>query len=126
MLTIAKRFEFHAAHSLPNHKGKCQNLHGHTYVLEVEVAELPLKIHKEEEQGMVMDFGRLKEIVNTNVIDKLDHSNLNEHYLNPTAEVMVNSIWLDLVNKLSAEDIQLQSLRLWETNTSYAKRTRNS
>jgi len=126
MLTIAKRFQFHAAHHLPYHKGKCKNVHGHTYELEVEVCKSPgaFSTGPVEETGMIIDFGELKKIVNYEVVDRFDHQNLNKFFDNPTAEVMVSDIWLNLGKALKDRDIELVTLRLWETDTSYARRTR--
>lgn len=127
MLTIAKRFQFHAAHSLPHHTGACKNLHGHTYELEVEICRMGTcpTWTSGPEQGMVADFGVLKGIVNETVINRFDHVHLNGLFNNPTAEEMIEYIWSSLNVKLSKQFIQLQSLRLWETDTSYAKRTRD-
>ncbi|MGA9098800.1 MAG: 6-carboxytetrahydropterin synthase QueD, partial [Methanotrichaceae archaeon] len=71
--------DFDAAHSLPGYQGKCANLHGHTYKVEV-VIEGPIG-----ENGFVMDFFQLKKILNS-VLEDLDHSNLNDLLPNPTAE----------------------------------------
>lgn len=73
-LTYERTFD--AAHRLPGHPGKCQNLHGHTWRIRVKVNAEVLN-----EQGMVVDFGILK-----NVIDKMDHGLLNEVVPHPTAE----------------------------------------
>ena len=114
MLTVCKEFEFHAAHHLPCHDGKCKNVHGHGYVLEVEVAG-GLREYGPD-TGMIIDFSDLKRIVNEEVIEKLDHKNLNDLFENPTAEVMVN--WIAGVLSLS---LQVIRVRLYETRTSYAE-----
>ena len=121
MITITKIFRFEASHSLPKHKGKCKNLHGHSYKLEVTVGSKQLN-----EKDMVMDFGDLKKIVNKEIIDKLDHQHLNQFYDNPTAENMV----IDFFNKINDglfgfNFVFLDSIRLWETDTCHAdwKRT---
>ena len=85
MLSITKIFEFAYAHSLPNHKGKCKNLHGHSGILEIEITDSPLDFMSDYD-GMILDFGDLKEIVNREVIDKLDHTYLNDFIPIPTAE----------------------------------------
>ena len=114
MITITKIFEFAAAHHLPNHKGLCKNIHGHTYVLEIEIAS---EIQKDgPATGMIMDFGDLKRIVNEEIINKLDHSYLNDLFENPTAEMMVDWMSRVLKNKL-----ELYRLRLYETPTSFAE-----
>jgi len=75
-MEIAKQFTFEAGHILPNHQGKCRRLHGHSYRMEVAVgvpdnhrvygSGSPL-------EGMVMDFGDLKEVVKRLVVDPWDH-----------------------------------------------------
>jgi len=119
MISICRRFEFHAAHHLPNHEGKCKETHGHSYILEVEVIG---KIHTEgPAAGMIMDFSRLKKIVNDSVLEKIDHKNLNDIWDNPTAENMVVDIsrWIELELPLGL--ILLNRVRLWETGNSYAE-----
>lgn len=119
MVSICRRFEFHAAHHLPDHQGKCKNIHGHSYILEVEVSGDIKK--KGPSNGMVADFGVLKEVVNTYVIDSLDHKDLNKIWKTPTAELMVQDIagWLKM--PLSKFKITVERVRLYETSNSYAE-----
>ena len=123
MLKICRIFRFEAAHNLPFHKGKCFHIHGHSYKLEVEIGgdlqrSAPENNH---EYGMVMDFGKLKEIVESTVIKKYDHQNLNDFFENPTAEIMVMKIFSDLEAAFLARNVYLRRLRLWETENSYAE-----
>jgi len=115
-LKVCKIFTFDAAHDLPFHEGKCKELHGHTYKLEVIV-------HGEvnKETGMVIDFGVLKKEVNMFVIDTFDHKYLNDIIPNPTAENLILGIHTVLYNVLRREKIKEFSLdlRLWETPTSW-------
>lgn len=69
---------------------------------------------------MILDFKDLKKIVKDNVIDKLDHVDLNTLYENPTAEIMVVDIAQSIMQKLP-KDIYLESVKLWETEDSYAE-----
>ncbi|MBU0778310.1 6-carboxytetrahydropterin synthase QueD [Patescibacteria group bacterium] len=119
MISICRKFEFHAAHHLPNHEGKCKDVHGHSYILEVEVTGP--KSQKGSEIGMIMDFGFLKKIVNDSVLEKLDHKNLNDIWNNPTAEEMIEDIvrWIDL--ELEKFPSYVERVRLWETSNSYAE-----
>ena len=89
---ITKIFTFDAAHALTQYYGKCENMHGHTYRLEVTV-EGPVA-----ENGMVVDFVLLKRIVKRRVLEKLDHQNLNDHFENPSAELIAQWIWEQLEN----------------------------
>jgi 6-pyruvoyltetrahydropterin/6-carboxytetrahydropterin synthase len=119
MITICKTFEFAAAHHLPYHKGKCKNLHGHNYSLEVEISG---PINQEgSEKGMICDFGILKTVVTAHILEKVDHRNLNDHWQNPTAENMVIDMAKVLEQYFSGFDITLERLRLWETSNSYAE-----
>lgn len=76
--TLEIRTHFDSAHFLPNYKGKCKKLHGHTYQVIVKVAG-------EVKDGMVIDFSILKKEL-SKVINKLDHTLLNNIIENPTAE----------------------------------------
>ena len=120
-ITITRHFSFDAAHYLPGHDGKCQNLHGHTYKLEVTVGRESL-IEGGSSDGMVMDFGTLKPIINKLIVDPLDHQCLNELLpYRPTAENMVNHFFDVLEPVLEGFGTQLVRLRLWETPDSYAE-----
>ncbi len=88
-VTINRQFEFAAGHYLPNHKGLCRQVHGHNYIINVEV-EGPID-KKGEEAGMVVDFSRLNSAFKK-IKDILDHSTLNLYIENPTAENI--SIWI--------------------------------
>jgi 6-pyruvoyltetrahydropterin/6-carboxytetrahydropterin synthase len=103
---VRRRFRFEAAHELPNHPGKCRRLHGHSY-------ELFVTIHGpvEEATGMVVDFSDLKQLVREQVVDRVDHRNLNELIDNPTAERIAIWIW----EQLSARLDRLAEIELRET-----------
>jgi 6-pyruvoyltetrahydropterin/6-carboxytetrahydropterin synthase len=111
---IRKQFSFEAAHVLPYHQGKCSRLHGHSYRLEVTVAG-PLR-EDGPDRGMVMDFDDLSSIIKAEVLQRLDHRNLNDIVDNPTCERLI--AWI-------AEALQphlplLNELVLWETATACA------
>ena len=121
MLTVTKIFHFEAAHSLPDYKGACHNLHGHSYKLEVTVGG---RVQASgEKKGMIIDFKDLKSIVYKFILNKLDHTNLNEMFDNPTAEDMVRYIGNVLYPVFKNESLELVKIRLWETNDSYAEYT---
>lgn len=118
MITVTKKFEFEACHHLPHYYGACNNLHGHSYKLEVTVGG---DLKKEgSKQGMIVDFKDLKQIVKEVAIDKYDHSDLNKFFDNPTAEIMVEQMAVDIMSKLP-KGVYLVSCKLWETSTSYAE-----
>jgi 6-pyruvoyltetrahydropterin/6-carboxytetrahydropterin synthase len=121
MLKVCRIFRFQSAHRLPFHEGKCRYLHGHEWKLEVEVTGLPQT--EGPEAGMIMDFKRLDHMVDALVIDKYDHRFLNDILENPTAEVMIYAIMVDLESSLESVGISLTRLRLWESENSYAEWT---
>ena len=73
-IRITKKFRFEAAHALYGYDGKCKNIHGHNYNLFVTVIGVPVSDSSNVKCGMVMDFGDLKKIVNSEIIEKFDHS----------------------------------------------------
>jgi 6-pyruvoyltetrahydropterin/6-carboxytetrahydropterin synthase len=111
--SVTCTFRFEAAHRLPWHPGRCRNLHGHSYRLDVTVGG-PL-----DSNGVVVDFDRLHEIVAETVIDRWDHRDLNEVIDNPTAELLAHRAW-DL---LSGAGLSVRALRLWETDTASVELT---
>ena len=102
--SIVRRYRFEAAHQLSWHPGKCANLHGHSYVLEIEaIGEL-------DQRGVVMDFSELDALIDP-IVDVLDHSFLNDLVANPTAEVIAQ--WI--ANQLEPRGVNWSRIRLWET-----------
>lgn len=73
------KHKFDAAHFLPEYEGKCKNLHGHTWTVEIWI-----KKYLSPEDSMVVDFTYIKQ-----VIDEFDHKCLNDFIYNPTAENLV-------------------------------------
>jgi len=140
-IRITKLFTFETGHALYGYDGKCKNVHGHSYKLAVTVIGKPITDTNAIKLGMVIDFGDLKRIVNDEVVNKFDHAtvfNKNTPHkelaeelskrghevilLNyqPTSENMV----IDFAKKIGdrlPEGIKLHSLRLSETETSYAE-----
>ena len=113
-MEICKIFTFDSAHQLPWHDGKCRNLHGHTYKLEVYLKG------KLNDNGILLDFGDLKIVVNRDIVEKLDHKMLNEIYENPTAEIMAKRIFITLNNHFITypNEVRVSKIILWETPTS--------
>ena len=68
-LSIMRRFHFCAGHRLVGHEGKCQNLHGHNYICEIYVTG-----KKQDEIGRVIDFKKLKNVVNDWIDENWDHT----------------------------------------------------
>ena len=96
-IRITKKFRFEAAHALYGYDGKCKNIHGHNYKLFVTVIGVPVNDNSNAKEGMVMDFGDLKKIVNTQIIEKFDHSVIfNKN--SPHKELANNLISLSLIH----------------------------
>lgn len=128
MISITKEFTFDAAHRLyqkdlspeENQKifGKCCKIHGHTYRLRITVSG------SIDNSGMIIHFSQLKDIVRELVIDRYDHTMLNEmdeyRDIPPTAEIMAGHIFKLLNKRLAAQKISLCSVVLYETPTSWA------
>ncbi len=113
-MQIRKSFRFEAAHVLPHHPGKCARLHGHSYRFEVAVAG-PLQ-SSGPAQGMVVDFDDIAAVVRPHVVERLDHSSLNDVLPNPTAEHIALWIWDELAPRLAG----LSEIVVWETATACA------
>ena len=140
-IRLTKEFNFEAAHSLEGYDGACREIHGHSYRLFVTIKGEPSTDPYDPKQGMVMDFGLLKSIVNEQIVSRLDHAFIMRHsqqgeelrdvlspyYHNivlvdyqPTCENMLADFAERLLGALP-EDVELHSLRLHETATSYAE-----
>jgi 6-pyruvoyltetrahydropterin/6-carboxytetrahydropterin synthase len=140
-IRITKQFSFETGHALYGYDGKCKNVHGHSYKLSVTVIGKPISDNTNVKFGMVIDFSDLKKIVREEVVDLFDHatvfnkntphvelakelSNRGHHVIlvdyQPTSENMVIDFAQKINNRLPAE-IQLHSLKLQETETSFAE-----
>ena len=140
-IRITKQFSFETGHALYGYDGKCKNVHGHSYRLDVTVIGTPIDDASNVKFGMVIDFGDLKKIVKEDIVDVFDHAtvfNKNTPHVElakelqdrghnvllvdyqPTSEMMV----IDFAEKIKRrlpENINLHSLKLQETATSYAQ-----
>ena len=141
VIRLTKEFTFEAAHMLEGYDGLCREIHGHSYRLFVTVKGEPQSDPNSPKLGMVMDFGVLKHIVNEQIVDRLDHSLMMRNTLaaedtaaalgarftrvvlteyQPTCENMLSDFAERLLGALP-DDIELHSLRLHETATSFAE-----
>ena len=125
IVTVTRRLTFNAAHRVHNPElsdsenarlfGKCNNpnWHGHNYELEVSVRGAV-----EDKTGYVMDLARLKDVVTREIIEKVDHRNLNldvdfMRNVIPTTENLAVGIWRILVKAIAPAELVL--IRLWES-----------
>jgi len=140
-IRITKQFNFETGHALYGYDGKCRNVHGHSYKLSVTVIGHPITDATHVKLGMVIDFSDLKKIVKEEIVNQFDHAtifNKNTPHVElakelmdrghnviladyqPTSENMV----IDFAAKIKArlpENIKLYSLKLQETETSFAE-----
>lgn len=140
-IRITKQFSFETGHALYGYDGKCKNVHGHSYKLSVTVIGKPIQDSSNVKFGMVIDFGDLKKIVKTEIVDVFDHAtvfNKNTPHVElakelsdrdhnvllvdyqPTSEMMVID-FAAKIKKYLPDNIQLHSLKLQETETSFAE-----
>ncbi|WCO01789.1 6-pyruvoyl trahydropterin synthase family protein [Psychroserpens ponticola] len=140
-IRITKQFSFETGHALYGYDGKCKNVHGHSYRLDVTVIGTPISDNTNVKFGMVIDFSDLKKIVKEDIVDVFDHATvfnkntphvelakeLSERDHNvllvdyqPTSEMMVIDFAKKIKNRLPS-NIKLHSLKLQETATSYAQ-----
>lgn len=140
-IRITKHFDFETAHALYGYDGKCKNIHGHSYHLYVTVIGTPIDDINNTKNGMVLDFGDLKKIVKSQIVNAFDHAvvlNQNSPHLElaktidkhshkvvlvpyqPTSENML----FDFANRIKLQlpqNVSLHSLKLNETANSYAE-----
>ncbi|MEP2238232.1 6-carboxytetrahydropterin synthase [Maribacter sp.] len=140
-IRITKQFNFETGHALYGYDGKCRNVHGHSYKLSVTVIGKPITDTNHVKLGMVIDFGDLKKIVKEDIVDVFDHAtvfNKNTPHVElakelidrghnviladyqPTSENMVIDFAAKIKSRLP-ENISLFSLKLQETDTSFAE-----
>jgi 6-pyruvoyltetrahydropterin/6-carboxytetrahydropterin synthase len=110
---------FSSAHQLRGYKGKCENLHGHNYRIEIYARGREL-----DNIGLLVDFGELKEAADE-VVAYLDHRNINElppfdEELNPSAENLARYILERVASRVGDERVAVYKVRCFETPTSVA------
>ena len=139
-IRLTKVFTYAMAHALDNYEGLCKNIHGHNYHLEVTVSGIPVVDLNSPKKGMLIDFSDLKRLINSEIIDVLDHalmlndatnpdliSLLKKSYervimvpFQPTTENMLCYL-ADTIKKLLPTGVLLYSLKLKETENSFAE-----
>jgi 6-pyruvoyltetrahydropterin/6-carboxytetrahydropterin synthase len=116
MYEICVEHTFAAGHALRNYHGKCENVHGHNYRVQVGLAGPEL-----DESGLLFDFSELKKRLRA-TSEYLDHQFINDlkpfDEINPSAENIAKFFYDELSGGLKA--IAISFVRVWETDTSYA------
>ena len=132
-MKIAKEFTWEMGHRLTFHKGKCKNLHGHSYKCMVELTGEP------DQNGMVLDYYDVKKIIEP-LIDEMDHSfmvfssdkelmhalqTLNSRYIVVDFETTAENICLYLLDKIKSAkipaNISALKVKIFETENTYAE-----
>ena len=146
-MLITKKIEIDMGHRVPNHKSKCRNPHGHRYVIEAGVDDKVISKKGASDEGMVIDFSDLKQILMEEIDEVYDHSftmykedeyagifyglledKLKINFVDfiPTAENLAKH-WFELIEpKLKKKKIKLHHIRIWETPTSTATYTKSN
>ncbi|MBN2728336.1 MAG: 6-carboxytetrahydropterin synthase [Bacteroidales bacterium] len=138
-IRLSKEFSFEMAHALKDYDGKCRHIHGHSFKLVVTVIGEPINDESSPKNGMVIDYGDLKKIVNRLIVDEYDHalvlpekSELLKKLegsvetktivvpFQPTSENML-IYFAEILQKELPKTLKLHSIRLHETATSYAE-----
>ena len=140
LIRLTRVFHFDMAHVLLDYPGKCKNIHGHTYKLEVTVKGILCNEEYSSKKGMLIDFSDFKNLIQNEIITVWDHalmihqnSNpvlltaLKNNYekiitvpFQPTTENMICKL-AATIKKILPSDLQLFSLRLHETEKSFAE-----
>ena len=119
MFEVMIERHFSSAHQLRGYKGKCENLHGHNYKIEIFARGREL-----DKIGLLVDFVELKAAADE-VVQYLDHRNINElppfdEELNPSAENLARYILERVAARVGDERVQIYKVRCYETPTSVA------
>jgi 6-pyruvoyltetrahydropterin/6-carboxytetrahydropterin synthase len=138
---VTKQFTFEMASALPNYDGDCANIHGHSYTMDVTLKGKPIEDVANPKNGMVIDFGDIKKIVKTQIIDELDHAlvvNKNSAHgkfdptiygfgnkiiylpYQPTVENMLSDFAERIISNLP-DGVSLYSIKIRETGTAYGE-----
>jgi 6-pyruvoyltetrahydropterin/6-carboxytetrahydropterin synthase len=110
---------FSSAHQLRGYKGKCENLHGHNYKIEIYARGSELN-----NIGLLVDFVELKQAADE-IVTYLDHKNLNDlepfvEEQNPSAENVARFVLERIASKIDDDRVQIYKVKCWETPTSVA------
>ena len=119
MFEVCVQKTFASGHSLRDYKGKCENVHGHNYRVQITVAGQNL-----DENGLLVDFIELKGLM-ARVVDYLDHRFINDlppfDVLNPSAENLAKYFHDEVSGGLKSPlPVTISEVKVWETDTSLA------
>lgn len=142
-MQITRKLEFDAGHRISTHNSQCRHLHGHRYVLEITLSGNIIADEGVPEQGMVMDFSKVKRIAKSVLVDQWDHAflvyaqdtvvveflkTIKDHKtvildVQPTAENLA-TIAFDMLDQAYQDSygnhLRLEQIRLYETPSCWA------
>jgi len=118
MFEISVEYGFAAGHALRGYKGKCENVHGHNYKVQVTIAGEQLN-----PAGLLMDFVDLRAAVKA-VAERLDHRFLNDlppfDQINPSAENLARYFWEEVEPRVRTQGLRVDAVTVWETDATSA------
>ena len=118
MFTLCVKDSFAAAHRLVGYQGKCEELHGHNFVVEAFFSG-----EKLGDDGLLVDFKILKDYLK-NVLDNLDHKYLNEIPFfaerASSAEYIALYMFEEVEKQIQGQGAFLKKIRVWESDKAYA------
>jgi 6-pyruvoyltetrahydropterin/6-carboxytetrahydropterin synthase len=119
MFEVCVEHTFAAGHALRDYYGKCENVHGHNYRVQVRVVGTEL-----DKTGMLVDFVLLKRLLR-GATERMDHQFLNElepfDRINPSAENIARYLFDEISGKLRLENAaELEEVKVWETDIQFA------
>jgi len=118
MFEVSVEETFAAGHALRNYRGKCENVHGHNYRVQVTVEGEELN-----SIGLLVDFGDIKKLIRA-IVGRLDHQFLNDlapfDAVNPSAENMARYFYDEITSGLSAPGPRIREVKIWETDITSA------
>ena len=119
MYEVSVEQSFAAGHALRNYKGKCENVHGHNYKVQLRILGTEL-----DQAGLLMDFGDIKRILRE-VIEILDHQFINDiepfTTVNPSAENMTKWFYDEVMRRMpEGAHLSIGEVIVWETDIQYA------
>jgi len=117
MYEIMVEDTFASAHQLVGYEGPCENMHGHTWKVQIFLSG-----EKLNKLGMLFDFKEAKKVLK-NIVAEFDHKNLNElpefTKNNPTAENIAKTIY----DKITSNKLLVNKVTVWESETTCATYT---
>jgi 6-pyruvoyltetrahydropterin/6-carboxytetrahydropterin synthase len=118
MFEVSVEQTFAAGHALRNYHGKCENVHGHNYRVQVTIQGPQL-----DAIGLLVDFVEVKRLMKE-VVDRLDHQFINDlapfDEINPSAENMARYFYDEISRGLGDGPVRLGEVKIWETDTASA------